>query len=264
VSISLDNALWFAAMFAQAVLVGVVFYRRIWRTLPIFCSFCVWDLVSNVGAYVVNRLYPASYFHFYFGQAIIDSALQFAVLVELGWSLLRPLRSSLPRAALLAIIALILLAGAAIWPFAALPGLEHVGRQAHLLVQLQQTVAVLRILLFLLLAGGSQFLSISWRDHELQIATGWGVVSLVILTAAVLHTHQTTASQYQHLGQIVVASYLCCLVYLVVCFAQKEAERREFTPQMQKVLLAMAGSARTARVALSESRGDKVHPQIKR
>jgi len=261
VSISLDNALWLAVIVTDAVLLVAVSSRRIWRTLPIFCSFCVWDLVSNVGAYLVNRFHPSAYFHFYFAQSILDSTLQFAVLVELGWSLLRPLRSSLPRSALLAVIALILLAGAAIWPFAALPGLVHVGRQGHLLVQLQQTVAVLRILLFLILAGGSQLLSISWRDHELQIATGWGVVSLVSLTAALLHTHQTTVSQYQHLGEIVVASYVCCLVYLVVCFAQKEAERRQFTPQMQKVLLAMAGSARTARVALSDARADNVHKQ---
>lgn len=257
-SIGLDNALWLISIVAQALLVSVVLYRRVWRTLPIFCAFCLWDLASNIGLYFINRYYPASYFHVYFADAIFDSALQFAVLVELGWSLLRPLRSSLPRAALLAVIALILVAGAIIWPFASLPGLEHVGRPAHLLVQLQQTVAVLRILVFLLLAGGSQFLSISWRDHELQIATGWGVVSLVSLTVAVMHTHQTTPSQYQLLGEIVVASYVCCLVYLVVSFAQKEAARREFTPQMQKVLLAVAGSARSARVALSDARTDKV------
>jgi len=262
VSINLDNALWLAVIFTQAVLVSELFYRRIWRVLPIFCSYCVWDLTGNLGVYLVGRLSPGSYFHVYFAQAIVDSALQFAVLVELGWSLLRPLRSSLSRISLLMISALILLAGVAIWPFAALPGLEHVGRQGHLLVQLQQTAAVLRILLFLLLAGGSQFLSISWRDHELQIATGWGLFSFINLTVVLLHTHQTTASQYQHLSQVVVASYLCCLVYLIVCFAQKEAARREFTPQMQKVLLAVAGSARTARVAFSDSRADK-DPQQK-
>jgi hypothetical protein len=137
---------------------------------------------------------------------------------------------------------------------AALPGLAHVSRQAHLLAQIQQTVSILRIVFFLLLAASSQVLSINWRDRELQVATGLGIVSIVSLTATILHMHQTTASQYQLLGEVVVASYMCCMVYWVVCFAQKEAERREFTPQMQSFLLAVAGAAHSSRVALTESR----------
>jgi hypothetical protein len=159
---------------------------------------------------------------------------------------------------LLVVAALILIAGAVIWPLAALPGLAHAtSKPGLLLTQLQQTVSILRILFFLLLAGASQLLSISWRDRELQVATGLGVVSIVSLVAAMLHMHQTTASQYEFLGEIVVASYMCSLVYWVVCFTQKEAERREFTPQMQSFLLAVAGAAHSSRVALTESRSEK-------
>ena len=43
--------------------------------------------------------------------------------------------------------------------------------------QLQHTVSILRILFFLVLAGGSQLLSIGWRDRELQVATGLGFYS---------------------------------------------------------------------------------------
>ena len=50
-----------------------------------------------------------------------------------------------------------------------------------------------------------------------------------------------------------MASYLCSLLYWVYSFAQKEAERREFTPQMQNVLLAMAGVAREQRLALAQA-----------
>jgi len=51
----------------------------------------------------------------------------------------------------------------------------------------------------------------------------------------------------------VAASYSCCLLYWAYSFARKEAERREFTPQMQNFLLAMAGTARTTRMALADS-----------
>ena len=69
-----------------------------------------------------------------------------------------------------------------------------------------------------------------------------------------LEAHETTESQVYHLNQLVVAGFLCSLLYWLVSFAQKEAERREFTPQMQNFLLAVAGAARSTRVALTDSR----------
>jgi len=254
--ISLDNTIWLIGILTETAVLGLLFYRRIWRTLPIFCAYLVWDILSNIGAYIVDRYYPAVYFKTYFAETLVDSILLFCVLVELAWSLLRPLRGSISRRVLIGIGALILLLGAAIWPFAALPGITHVSRQVLVMTQLQQTVSILRVLFFLLLAGGSQLLSISWRDRELQVATGLGIYSLVSLTAAMLHMHQTTASQYQHLGEVVAASYVCCLLYWALSFAQHEAARREFTPQMQNFLLAVAGTARSSRVALTESRED--------
>jgi hypothetical protein len=220
--------------------------------------------LSNVLAYLIYRYYPSVYFTAYLVQVIVDSTLEFGVLVELAWSVLRPVRASLSRVTLMVIGALILVAAAAIWPFAALPGLVDISKQGLLLVQLQQTVSILRVLFFVLLAGGSQFLSLGWRDRELQVATGLGLYSLAGLTAAMIHMHQTSASQYQHLGEVVVAGNLCCLLYWAVSFAQKEAERRQFTPQMQNMLLSVAGAAHITRVALEDSRASKVRKQDQR
>jgi len=97
---------------------------------------------------------------------------------------------------------------------------------------LQQTSTILRILFFVLLAGGSQLLSIGWRDRELQVATGLGLYSMVSLTVAVLDLHQTTASQVEHLNQMRLPATSVAWL-LVFSFAQKEADRREFTPQMR-------------------------------
>ena len=107
--------------------------------------------------------------------------------------------------------------------------------------------------MFLILAGSSQVLSIGWRDRELQVATGMGFYSLVSFGAILVHTHQTSFPQYRALNEIVVASYLCSLLYWVYSFAQQEAERREFTPQMQNFLLAAAGVAREQRLALVQA-----------
>jgi hypothetical protein len=257
-SFDIDFANWLAIVLCDCLVLGLLTYRRTWRILPVFCCYCAWDLLSNCGGLAVSRYDPSAYFQVYLAQVIIDSALQFCVLVELAWSVLRPIRANLPRTALPLIGILILVAGAAIWPFAVLQGLEHVtSRTGLLLTQTEQTVSILRILFFLLLAGGSQLLSIGWRDRELQVATGLGLFSFVSLTVAVIQTHQTSTTGYMRLGRFVTVSYVCCLLYWAVCFAQREAERREFTPQMQKFLLAVAGAARSARVGLEDSQTPK-------
>ncbi|MGA2570654.1 MAG: hypothetical protein ABSF23_09055 [Terracidiphilus sp.] len=251
---NLDNALWFAYIGVEAVFVGLLCYKRVWRIFPVFLSYCIWDILSNLTAYTVLSVHPARYFDTVFVESIVDSALLFCVLVELTWSVLRPLRASLSRRALVVVAVLILIVGAVIWPFASYPGLAHVTtREGLLFAQLQQTVSILRILFFLLMAGGSQWLSIGWRDRELQVATGLGFYSIASLTATVLETHQVSESQYYHLSQIAPAGFLCSMLYWLVSFAQKEAERRQFTPQMQSLLLAVAGAARSTRVALNEA-----------
>ena len=57
----------------------------------------------------------------------------------------------------------------------------------------------------------------------------------------------------RRLNQALIASYIVAMMYWVFSFAQKEAERREFTPQMQNFLLAVAGVARADRAALTNS-----------
>jgi len=65
------------------------------------------------------------------------------------------------------------------------------------------------------------------------------------------HTHQASAAENSQFNLFVIGSYICSLVYWIICFSQREAERQEFTPQMQNLLLAMAGVARADREALA-------------
>lgn len=254
---SLETTLWFSGTVAEAVLVGLLVFRRTWRSLPFFCAYMAWTLISDCGNYVVLHYFSDSYTKIYLVETIADSALQLCLLVELAWSVLRPSRASLPRGARLAVAGLTFAVGAAIWPFATIPGLAAFPPELYLLVRLQQTVSIFRILLFLLLAGCSQLLSIGWRNRELQVVTGLGLYSLVSIAIAIMQTHQTMGTQYGDLNRIVAVSYFCSLLYWVVCFAQKEAARREFTPQMQNLLLAVAGTAKATRVALVDTAAAK-------
>jgi len=255
--VNLDAILWCLAGAAEAAVIGLLVHRRIWRTLPVFFSYSFWALIAGLGAWVVAHYFPSRYLGFYFVEIIIDSSLLLGILVELAWSFLRPVRVSLPRATLGILVVLVLLAGAAIWPFSAVRGIEHSSRTVHLVIQLQQTVSVLQIIFFLGLIAGSQLLSIGWRDREMQVATGFGFYALTSLTVAMIHAHETAVSQYWHLNQVLIAGYICSLGYWIFSFARKEAARKEFTPQMQGILLAVAGAARSTRMAMVEAQVGK-------
>ena len=177
-------------------------------------------------------------------------------------SVLRPVRTSLPRGAILGVGIVIALICAIIWPFAKTPGLEQLSFDSRMIVHFELTFSAMRILFFLAIAGCSQLLSIGWRDRELQIATGLGFFSIVSITVQMLHTSHAPefVAQYHHLEQLLSASFVCSIIYWAFSFAQKVPERREFTPQMQNFLLAVAGSARTARISMassSERRNDR-------
>lgn len=249
---SLDNALWLVGVFAELLVVAMVVYRRMYRLIPVFCLFCVWSLFSDSVNYPLHRLSENDYLRVYLVETSIDSCLQLAVLIELAWSVLRPIRSSLPKATIFVVSGLILAIGAAIWPFSSVHAadLSSMGQQ---LMHLLQTISILRVIFFLALAGCSQLLSIGWRDRELQVATGLGIYSLVSLGVAMFHTHDANSVVNSQLNLIVVGSYICSMLYWVISFARKEPERREFTPQMQNLLLAMAGVARADRTALTRN-----------
>ena len=257
---SLDTVISGFIIFAEAVIVLLLIVKHVRRSFPVFFIFTCWTLISDVLLVSILTLDPAIYFQSYEIELIVDSAMIFAVLVELAWSVLRPIRSSLPRHSWIVIAVLIAVAGLLLWPIAGFTLPVQLTTAGMNFFRLQQTTAILRVLVFLAMAGFSQLLSIGWRNRELQVATGMGLYSIVSLAVSVVHTHQISGSpQYHLLDQVQVASYSAALVYWAVCFSTKEAERQEFTPQMQNLLLAVAGAARSSRIGLSESEASKRH-----
>jgi len=237
--------------------------RQMWRILPFFCVYAVWTLVSDLVGDLILQKFSNAYGIFYFYQTIADSVFQLAVLGELGWSVLRPVRQSLPRGSRAIVYALIALAGLAIWPLAAIAAPQSLIGKTAILFHLQETFSILRVVCFLVLACFSQLLSIGWRDRELQVATGLGFFSIASLLVTVLHSHQVWSPQYHRLEQALSVSYVCTMTYWAVSFATKEQERKEFSPQMQQLLVLMSGGARTGRMALSDLPPEPSRKRIK-
>jgi hypothetical protein len=251
----LDICLEFAGLGAEAVVVALFFYRRIYRIVPIFCLYILWAVASDSAMLALGHYYAAQeYTQIFMVQMSLDFLFQFCVLVELAWAVLRPIRDALPRRTIAIISILLLLIGTAAWPIAGKVILSGPTHQWHILMQLQQTFSILRVLFVFVLAGFSQLLAIGWRDRELQIATGLGFYSLMSLGGSILHTHHALPALYHNVDLIVAFSFFCSVLYWIVSFVQQEAPRHEFTPQMRSFLLAVSGVARTDRLALEEMR----------
>jgi len=253
----LDSTLTFAGIGLEAVAVALLVYRRIYRIVPIFSLFLVWAIVSDIAMAAVSHYIAFTdprYTQIYLVEVSLDSLVQFAVMVELTWSVLRPIRASLPRATIAVIALILVLVGAAVWPIAGWVTLPYPDPQFHTMMRLQEAFSILRVLFVVVLAGFSQLLAIGWRDRELQIATGLGFYSLMSLGGSILHTHHAIPTAYHNVDQVVAFTYLCSLLYWVFSFAQEEAPRQEFAPGMQSFLLAVSGVARADRMSLEQVR----------
>lgn len=248
----IDQILSGCSITAETALIVLLIRGRAHKVLPAFSLYMCWSLLSDAAMLGAQSLPVATYFRIYEIQMVIDSAMIFAVLIELAWSVLRPLRSSLPRRSWIAIPFLIALAGALIWPVAGLTMPAHLAPSGEFYFRLQQTFAILRVIVFFAMAGFSQLIGIGWRSRELQVATGFGFYSILSLAVTVLHTHQIVGTQYHWLDELGTAGYITALLYWVYAFATKEAERQNFSPQMASFLLLIGGTAKASRVALSE------------
>jgi hypothetical protein len=249
--VSSENILVLAGILAEALFLGILVWRRSYKSFPIFFSYIAWGLAGDAAILILRTLLHNQNPDIWALETLIDSIFQYAVLIELAWSILRPIRGSLPKGFLPGLSILIAAAAALAWPLCALKDSTGYALGWLFALHVQRSFAVLRILFFMALAGCSQFLRIGWRDRELQVATGLGFYSLVSLAGTMVHSHQVFGLQYYYVELVIAGSYLVSLVYWVASFAHQETARREMTPAMEEFLLGMAKVMRRQRRELS-------------
>jgi hypothetical protein len=253
-----EFALLVTAIIAELSIILLMIRGSVFRSFPVFFSYICWSLLNDPLIYFVQVSYPAFFFRAYLIQLLVDSLMIFALLAEITWNVLSPIHKSLPKYSWGVIVVLLAIGSAILWPVAGLVAPEHLTAAGRNLFLLHQTPAILRAVFYLALITFSQLLSIGWRDREFQIASGLGFYSIISLTVTILHAHQQSGTpQYHWLDLADSFSYLTVLVYWVFAFATKPVERREFTPQMQNVLLAVAGAAKSTRAGLTGSNSNK-------
>ncbi len=248
----IDNILMFAGYVTTVVLVITMIYRGLHLQFPIFITYLVFGLITDPLMFWLYSHAREIYNTAFFISSVVDFILQVCVLLEIGSSVLRPVKKSLPARSLIVFGLLVLFATAAtaLLAFKVLPQ----AALSHLPVFLQKiglALALMRMGIFVAIAVFAQMLGIGWKNHVLQLATGLAFYSAISLIIETTHSRMDLGPQFHHaMDQMMVASYLGTLTFWIWSFAQKEAPRKEFSPQMQNFLLSIAGTTRSSRIGL--------------
>lgn len=258
---STEVVLWLAGILTEACLIGLLLYRSVQHRLPIFTAYCVWDICSNSLVYLAyGHVSGVAYSTIYFSQTAIDSVLVFCVLIEIVYSVLKPLGNALARRASVVIAAVLIGVGAVAWWFAVVPGASAQTKQLQWILDLQQVTSITRILFFLALVASSRLLSLGMGDHELQVATGFGVYSLVSVVIEIVKSHPDLGMSFRVLNEVAVTTFDAMLLYWVVAFSRKDKVRKPISPQMQELLAGLASHARKTRTVMQNlDPADKEH-----
>ncbi len=233
-------------LIAEIALLVVLIARRQYKIFPVFTFYIGFGLLYDLGIGALMIASPHMARYLAFGLLPLQYLIEFGVLLEIAWNVLRPVHMSLPRGSIrvfILVVTLALLCGVLLaWH------LDRTGRRVEdFRGPLDLTVGLLRMLIFAATAGFAQLLGIGWKNKVLQIATALSFYSAVDLVVSLVQRYTGSS---QNLEDIRAVAFTLELGFLVWAFTTKEVRRREFSPQMEQFLVTLAGRAKLARTAL--------------
>jgi hypothetical protein len=246
------------ALLFEVALVITLVRKRLVFVYPVFVLYLLLNLIEDPLGMLLQGHAPRSYVHFYVAVTLLDYILQIFVLWEIARDVFRPTRGIIPipvtRLTVVGILCCLVIATS----FSGVH-LFNTGstEEVRVLLQIALPLAILKILLFACLAGFAQVLGIGWKNHALQLASGLAFFAAVSLLIQMSSSHVARGPNYlTHLGvltEIQSGAYLSTLLFWIWAFSRNEAPRKDFTPQMQEVLVTIAESAKRTRLAVTRS-----------
>jgi len=253
--LTVDGVLGTVTLVAEAAIAYLMIKRGSRRDYPILLTYMFFNLVEDPLAWILrnSHIYPK----FYFTCTVLDYLLQLLIIFEIGRNVLRPSKRSLPFRLWPIVTGGILVCAIVAATFS--PQIQSSDNAAtHVLIRVTLGLAILKLLLFAGMAGFAQFLGIGWKSRVLQLASAlafYGAVSLLVQLSS-SHLSSADPSYMPHIirfAQIQSGAYNLMLILWIWAFSQNEAPRKDFTPQMQEVLVTIAGAAKRTRLAVTRS-----------
>jgi hypothetical protein len=197
------NALWFAHPALQASLVGIMLWRKLHRTFPVFFGYVAFQILVFALIFPLRgapgaRFYTA-FFYVYWATTAISVILGFRVIHEVFLDVFRPYHTLRDLGSVLFKWAgLVMLMVAAVVAASTASGS---GNPLEIgIMTLERSVRVIQCGLVLFLLVFSRYLGTNWRQKSFGIALGFGAfasieLSLVALNASTDNTfHQSLIS----------------------------------------------------------------------
>ena len=257
-----DQAFWLGGSLSQVALIWVLIRQREYKRFPVFVFWILVLIILDPLLFWCSvRLSSYSYYRAYTVTGVLDFSLQICVLIEIALTVLKPAQSRISNGTLrvLGVGVLAFFLTALVWVLGQSAQTNRVFIAYTRLQHVVFVVAYLRLGVFSAIAAFSQMLGITWRNHVIRLAGGLAFYSGVSLIVQLTVSHlsqrnwENYTKDYWLLNHTQVIAYLMALTFWVWSFVQKDAPRREFTPQMQKILVTISQAARRDRVGLSRS-----------
>ena len=180
-------ALWFAHPALEASLVGIMLWRKIHRTFPIFFGYIVFQILSFAITFPLQspRFYVI-FFYVYWGATAVSVVLGFRVIHEVFLDVFRPYHTLRDLGSVLFKWAgLVMLMVAGVVAASTASATDHPLQTG--ILTLQRSVRVVQCGLVLFLLVFSRYLGTNWRQKSFGIALGFGAFASVELSLVALN-----------------------------------------------------------------------------
>ena len=239
---NLDLLLWALSLTGHCILLAVLIIRHRTASFPVFTTLIAANIFRTVVLYSTHRFGSAeTYFYTYWTLAIVDVALQMAVVYELSTHVFQPLGAWAPdvRRSFLALIS-VSIAIACILTWLATPP----ARLVRLVVVIRGNFfsSVLMSELLVAMMALSVTMGLPWRTHAARLAQGFGVYSIFGILTETAHTYFGSArgkNTYQLISHVRIVLYLICVAYWTVSLALKEPEPKKLPEYLHQELRAL-------------------------
>jgi len=190
----------------MAVTAVVMVRRKLNHTFPMFFTYAVFQVLSNIGLYAASHTSYRNYFFAYWVSTCLSIVLGFLVIHEIFEYAIRPYAGLRDLARMMFHwVALIMLLVSGIIGFTSPGGnAEHI---ALALANLERGIRMMQVGMLLFIAVFSGRLGLTWRDLPCGIAFGFGIFACADLTMFSLRA-QLGPAWNMALSKITSSAYL--------------------------------------------------------